>query len=874
MLVDLFTFSNPSTLHEFISLEFERQILKPFFRNKLENQQEAALINHLSLAHNDNYNDVLVDARYLQKQDLNVPMNFDPRITVGVILAYLAENLQYNGVNDLTLPFFHWGDYANLSALNEFSLGSKKSCDMLSVSTENPSRDKKQEIFQVKEFCLNDQELEFFTESEQLSDHVKSRVLALSQASDKFSPGFHVFKYGGRSTSQNKVLHSKSYLNDFMETPLSLVLLLPTDTNSHGGALQLSNAIKININQGENGFRRLQDTNMFDRLKTGDESVNINVKNLLEQFLDKLNQQKLYQQLKQDNTVISYEKHLVHEDFIDNSTDILDLLPQDTDDVHLQNYKQGLDISLNSPYPFKYFFEAKLLKKDANWDLGGHYDWRFFSGVINYTELQGPVLHGLISAWFKFINHYHIRSWIAHGSLLSWYWNGLAFPWDIDFDVQMPIQDLHGLCRNFNQSLVMDLGFNSHEQETRYGRYFLDCGTWIGTRNNRNGHNNIDARFIDVDTGLYIDITGLALTDMAAPRRYDNLLPPELSRNSIDQTVSSRTRNEFLKIYNCKNNHFVSLEDLNTLKLTKFENQLNYIPHNYKNLLINEYQERGVNFRKFKTFSFIEEYQLWDYTKDLILFIKKKYPEKARKLRRYRGNTSMGVKLASSVIDEEFKGFQDYKDYLWTKKPLLFEYLIASNLTEFHKKEREILDADGSTENLLFKGGELSCKNDPLRHDLFNFKNRFEGYNYKVMSDILLDKYENPEKYQQLEDEQKDQEEIERQQAAEQKKLEEKQRKEEARKLRKEKQQKKKEKQKQKQQQKQSSPNPEDLPKDKTSKATDSEEQPNDAPHPDLQDKIDPKDENLDSKISPADIPPIEQQTDDHLDDTSRNRPI
>merc|ERR1712227_18590 len=169
----------------------------------------------------------------------------------------------------------------------------------------------------------------------------------------------------------------------------------------------------------------------------------------------------------------------------------------------VQSYKQSLEYSLAETNPPKYFKEAKILKKEANWAHGGHYDWRFFAGLINFTDRQPPVLHGLLQAYLKFANANNITTWVAHGSLLSWYWNGVAFPWDNDIDVQMPIQDLHRLSREFNQSMIVDLGGES-DQEVRYGRYFLDCGTFISHRTAGKGNNNIDARFIDVDTGFYI----------------------------------------------------------------------------------------------------------------------------------------------------------------------------------------------------------------------------------------------------------------------------------------------------------------------------------------------------------------------------------
>ena len=87
-----------------------------------------------------------------------------------------------------------------------------------------------------------------------------------------------------------------------------------------------------------------------------------------------------------------------------------------------------------------------------------------------------------------------------HGIGMVWH------SWDNDIDVQVPIMDLHKLSLQFNQTIVVE------DPEDGFGRYFLDIGSFITLREKGNGNNNIDARFIDIDTGLYIDITALALS--------------------------------------------------------------------------------------------------------------------------------------------------------------------------------------------------------------------------------------------------------------------------------------------------------------------------------------------------------------------------
>ena len=98
---------------------------------------------------------------------------------------------------------------------------------------------------------------------------------------------------------------------------------------------------------------------------------------------------------------------------------------------------------------------------------------------------------------------------------MSWYWNGAIFPYDNDLDVQMPIKQLARLGELYNQTLVVE------DLREGFGKYLIDVGTFIHNRDISNDGNHIDARFIDVDTGVYIDITGLSNVLVNRASRYD-----------------------------------------------------------------------------------------------------------------------------------------------------------------------------------------------------------------------------------------------------------------------------------------------------------------------------------------------------------------
>ncbi|KAM9915162.1 hypothetical protein OXX80_014235, partial [Metschnikowia pulcherrima] len=137
------------------------------------------------------------------------------------------------------------------------------------------------------------------------------------------------------------------------------------------------------------------------------------------------------------------------------------------------------------------------------------------------------------------------------------------------------------------------------------GTYYIDVGTSITHREYENGLNNIDARFIDVQTGLYVDITGLAVSDEKAPGRYDGLRPtnPEPETNRINNKLS--------KLYNCRNRHFASLSELSPLVKSVVQNEVGYVPQNFSPLLKNEYRIEGMSEFSFNGYYYLSAMRLW-----------------------------------------------------------------------------------------------------------------------------------------------------------------------------------------------------------------------------------------------------------------------
>jgi hypothetical protein len=77
------------------------------------------------------------------------------------------------------------------------------------------------------------------------------------------------------------------------------------------------------------------------------------------------------------------------------------------------------------PKEFKYFHEP------GGDDIMGHYDTRFFNGVVS-DETRVDTLTHMTRAYLNFFREHGLETWIAHGTLLGWWWNGKVYFPSID----------------------------------------------------------------------------------------------------------------------------------------------------------------------------------------------------------------------------------------------------------------------------------------------------------------------------------------------------------------------------------------------------------------------------------------------------------
>lgn len=627
---------------------------------------------------------------------------FDPRFT----LAFYYHHLRVHGAKlGLEAPF-HWADWMDMSVLNQFLFadGPKKSCSFLDHrdKEEKWATDHKKKnphhSFDPALFCVADINLP--------ADHDDGNALRY---------GFNVVSKPGKMTEEKAFIAGRSYMYSTAPPPTSVIFL--TDSGSY------------NITTGKR--QKLLHNGLVDDYvkRLGAKTVNT-----LKEFR-LLNKQV---PCSKDKVMTNYEVKLEHKDFVLLPLAIIkelsDKEKQSTLSTHERSYLDSIKFSLaKEEHPPKYFTEVKLFDTA----IGDHYDWRFFGGVKLFSFEQNAALHRMTRAWLSFCRKQGITTWMAHGSLLSWYWNGFAFPWDNDIDVQVPVMDLHKLGMHYNQSLVVE------DANDGFGRYFLDCGSSITVRNHANGLNNIDARFIDIDSGLYIDITGLAVSSDKAPDRYKGILPDFVDENKHANVAI----NNELQVYNCRNKHFLSLKELSPLIKSYVEGEVAYIPKRYSDILMAEYHQKGLMQKFFTGRLFMPQLRLWILQDSLKFFLRARkqwnlfYGSKSShstnnaNLERPNTNKQLTTSEISHLLELKEKDLLD----LLLDDEILIDYVLLRDTTALHEAEIMRLLFGKSTESLVEHAPDFK----PLKYDPFLYKLRQDYNSFELEVRRFQTLYEN-----------------------------------------------------------------------------------------------------------------------------------
>lgn len=234
-------------------------------------------------------------------------------------------------------------------------------------------------------------------------------------------------------------------------------------------------------------------------------------------------------------------------------------------------------VSLDRSLEEKYFHEPVGHELGAD-DRLGHYDVRYFHGMVTEEE-RAESLHHMVIALLDFFRENELETWIAHGTLLGWWWNGELLPWDWDVDTQVLDITLARMAREFNRTVT---SYTSTDKKfTR--KYLLDINPWAYFRDRGPGHNIIDARWIDTRNGLYVDITALS--------RFNPDKEPHL--------------------WECKNGHMYRTNDLYPLRQSKFEGTKALVPFRYQEILTEEYTVRALTQTNFQNHTWSPSVGQW-----------------------------------------------------------------------------------------------------------------------------------------------------------------------------------------------------------------------------------------------------------------------
>ncbi|KUJ17450.1 uncharacterized protein LY89DRAFT_644945 [Mollisia scopiformis] len=254
---------------------------------------------------------------------------------------------------------------------------------------------------------------------------------------------------------------------------------------------------------------------------------------------------------------------------------LMHLTPQHLEPLPLPQYFTEVDFR----------FESRLIGAVS------HIDTRFSPTKALSIDQVHHALINLLKSYFFIMKDLGFETWLAHGTLLGWHWGGRIFPWDTDIDVQMspdvasPPHTIVTVLSHVDVLALLATDYNAtvfqYLDEEEIHTYLLDINPHYLITSTQDLSNKIDARWIDIQSGKYIDITAL--------RRRD-----------LDPNV----------LY-CKDGHEYMDEDIYPLQVSVFEGIDVKIPSKSEVVLVTEYGKNALTSKNHHWYIFDDYSQTW-----------------------------------------------------------------------------------------------------------------------------------------------------------------------------------------------------------------------------------------------------------------------
>lgn len=172
------------------------------------------------------------------------------------------------------------------------------------------------------------------------------------------------------------------------------------------------------------------------------------------------------------------------------------------------------------PGTYQYFVETDFHSSTHSFGAISHCDSRFAPEKQPEIEDVRRSLKALLESYVTTMQTLKIETWIAHGVLLGWHWNKKFLPWDTDIDVQMSADSLAILAKSYNMTQY----HHSFSDGTKIRNYLLDVNPHHRIVSIQDVSNKIDARWIDMEDGKFIDITAVHHNPVGGSSNHGDVL--------------------------------------------------------------------------------------------------------------------------------------------------------------------------------------------------------------------------------------------------------------------------------------------------------------------------------------------------------------